>query len=219
MAVTTEDATRFILAKTALVAPAHVPEIRLHTASEALPLWQKTEEELAAAGLPLPYWAFAWAGGQALARYILDTPDLVRGQRVVVFAGGAGLEAIAAAMRGARSIVATEIDPFARVAMGLNARENGVDFAISDRDLLSGELPEADLLLLGDVVFEQPMSTLVADLAGRFTRAGGRALVGDPGRSYLPTGRMTPLAEYQVPTTRALEDATIKATRVWAFRD
>jgi predicted nicotinamide N-methyase len=210
-------AAAFILANTVLQPPPHVPEIRLHLADEALPLWQKTEDELTEAGLPLPYWAFAWAGGQALARYILDTEGLVAARRVTVFAAGAGLEAIAAVLRGAASVMATEIDPFARAALALNAAANGVAFAISDADLLTGALPEADILLLGDVFFEQPMAGLVADLAARFTLAGGLALVGDPGRSYLPKHRLALLAEYAVPTTRALEDALVKQTRVWRF--
>jgi predicted nicotinamide N-methyase len=212
-----EAAGAFILANTILQPPPHVPEIQLYLAGEALPLWQKTEDELAEAGLPLPYWAFAWAGGQALARYVLDTSGLVAGKRVAVFAAGAGLEAIAAVIRGAATVVATEIDPFARVALALNARANGVVFSVSDMDLLTGDLPDTDVLLLGDVFFEQPMSGHVADLAARFTAAGGLTLVGDPGRSYLPKDRMEFLAEYQVPTTRALEDALVKQTRVWRF--
>ncbi len=210
-------ARRFILANTTLQTPPHVPEIRLHLAHEALPLWQKTEDELEAVGLPLPYWAFAWAGGQALARYILDTPDCVAGRRVIVFAAGAGLEAIAAVLRGARHVSATEIDAYAREVLALNATENGVAFAISDMDLLSGPLPDADLLLLGDVFFEQPMADRVLDLARRFTARGGDVLIGDPGRSYLPKHHLTSLAQYEVPTTAALEDALVKSTRVWRF--
>jgi predicted nicotinamide N-methyase len=210
-------ATDFIRANTMLQTPPHVPEIRLHLASEALPLWKKTEDELTEAGLPLPYWAFAWAGGQALARYVLDTEGLVAGKRVTVFAAGSGLEAIAAVMRGASDVLATEIDPFARAALALNAEANAVDFKISDADLLTCALPASEILLLGDVFFEQPMAGLVAELAARFTASGGLALVGDPGRSYLPKDRLELLAEYQVPTTRALEDALVKQTRVWRF--
>ncbi len=210
-------ASDFIRANTLLQPPPHVPEIRLHLAGEALPLWQKTEDELTEAGLPLPYWAFAWAGGQALARYVLDTEGLVAGKRVTVFAAGAGLEAIACVMRGAVSVIATEIDPFARAALALNASANTVHFTISDADLLADGLPEADILLLGDVFFEQPMADRVTELAARFTVSGGLALVGDPGRSYLPKDRLQLLAEYQVPTTRALEDALVKETRVWRF--
>jgi len=211
------NAADFIRANTVLQAPPHVPEIRLHLADEALPLWQKTEDELAEAGLALPYWAFAWAGGQALARYVLDTQGLVSAKRVTVFAAGSGLEAIACAQRGAASVIATEIDPLARAALALNAAANGVEFTISDADLLTGALPDADVLLLGDVFFEQPLATHVTDLAARFTATGGLALVGDPGRSYLPRDRLELLADYQVETTRALEDALVKQTRVWRF--
>ena len=211
------DTIAFIRANTMLQVPPYVPEIRMHVAGEALPLWQKTEEELAEAGLALPYWAFAWAGGQALARYVLDTPGLVAAKRVTVFAAGGGLEAIACVLRGAASVVATEIDPFARAALQLNARANDVQFTISDADLLAGGLPDADVLLLGDVFFEMPMAEHVTELAARFTASGGLALVGDPGRSYLPKDRLELLAEYEVPTTRALEDALVKQTQVWRF--
>ncbi len=216
-AVDVAAATDFIRANTTLQSPPHVPEIRLHLADEALPLWQKTEDELTEAGLPLPYWAFAWAGGQALARYVLDTEGLVSAKRVTVFAAGSGLEAIACVMRGASQVTATEIDPFARASIALNAAANGVDFTISAADLLAGDVPDADVLLLGDVFFEQPMADHVTDLAARFTTVGGLVLVGDPGRSYLPKDRLELLADYQVETTRALEDALVKQTRVWRF--
>ena len=212
-----DAAHNFILANTLLQPPPHVPEIRLHLADEALPLWQKTEDELTESGLPLPFWAFAWAGGQALARYVLDTAGLVTGKRVTVFAAGAGLEAIAAAKRGASHVIATEIDPFARAALAINMAANDVRFAISEADLLQGDVPDTDILLLGDVFFEQPMADQVADMAARFVAKGGLALVGDPGRSYLPKSRLHMLAEYQVTTTRALEDSLVKATRVWRF--
>lgn len=210
-------ARAFILENTRLQRPPHVPEIQLYLADEAMPLWQKTEEELEAVGLPLPFWAFAWAGGQALARFILDHPEWVGDKRVTVFAAGAGLEAIASVMRGAKSVVGTEIDAFARAAQAINSAENGVSFEISDANLLSSPLPPTDVLLLGDVFFEQPMSDQVLAMAEGFAATGGTVLVGDPGRSYLPKDRMTCLAEYEVPTTRALEDALVKKTRVWRF--
>lgn len=208
-------ARAFILENTRRQCPPHVPEIQLYLADEAMPLWQKKEEELEAVGLPLPFWAFAWAGGQALARFILDQPEWVDAKRVTVFAAGAGLEAIASVMRGAKSVVSTEIDAFARIALEINSEENDVSFAISDTDLLSSPLPPTDVLLLGDVFFEQPMSDQVLAMAETFAATGGVVLVGDPGRSYLPKDRMTCLAEYVVPTTRALEDALVKKTRVW----
>jgi predicted nicotinamide N-methyase len=213
----TGAARDFILANTTLQSPAHVPEIQLYLADEALPLWQKTEDELAQAGLALPYWAFAWAGGQALTRYILDNPHVVAKKRVIAFAAGSGLEAIAAVRCGATQVMATEIDPFARAAQRLNAVANDVDFATSDLDVLRHACPAADLLLLGDVFFEQPLAAAVAELASRFVASGGIALIGDPGRSYLPKHRLELLTEYHVPTTHALEDALVKRTCVWRF--
>ncbi|MDR3374658.1 MAG: 50S ribosomal protein L11 methyltransferase [Ancalomicrobiaceae bacterium] len=210
-------ARRFVLEQTRLQPLALVPEIVVQLADEAVPLWQKTEEELAEHGVPLPYWAFAWAGGQAIARYILDHADVVRGKRIVVFAGGGGIEAIAAVRTGAAQVLASEIDPFARAAMALNAEANGVEFAISDHDFLVEPLPEADVLCLGDVFFEQPMSERVAELALRAATAGVLVLVGDPGRTYLPRERLIRLAEYAVPTPRTLEDADVKQTVVWRF--
>jgi predicted nicotinamide N-methyase len=212
-----EAARRFVLEQTRLQVLAFVPEIALHLADEALPLWQKTEEELAERGVPLPYWAFAWAGGQAIARYVLDHPDVTRDKRIVVFAGGGGIEAIAAVKTGAAHVLASEIDPFARAVMALNAEANGVAFAISDGNLLVEPLPEADVLFLGDVFFEQPMADRVAALALTAATAGLLVLVGDPGRTYLPRARLIRLADYAVPTPRTLEDADVKQTVVWRF--
>lgn len=215
------DPAGFIRANTRLQAPPHVPEIRLHLADEAMALWKLTEDELDTLGLPLPFWAFAWAGGQALARWVLDHPETVAGRDVLVFAGGSGLEAIAAVMSGAKRVLATDIDPFAQAAMALNAEANGVAFATSALDVL--ERPFADLpfrpetVLFGDVCYEQPLATRVADFAAQGAAVGALALVGDPGRSYLPRERMVRLAEYRVPTTRALEDAEVKCTGVWRF--
>ncbi|MDR3496135.1 MAG: 50S ribosomal protein L11 methyltransferase [Ancalomicrobiaceae bacterium] len=208
---------RFVLEHARLQPLPHVPEIQLYLADEAVPLWQKTEEELAEHGAPLPYWAFAWAGGQGLARYVLDHADVVKDRRVVVFAAGAGLEAIAAVKAGAASVTASEIDPFARSALALNAEANAVRYDITEADYLTEPLPAVDMLLLGDVFFEQPMSDRVNELAIRAAMAGAVVLVGDPGRSYLPRERLTQLAEYLVPTTRALEDADVKRTVVWRF--
>ncbi len=215
------DAADFIRTNTRLQAPPHVPEISLHLADEAMDLWKLTEDELDTLGLPLPFWAFAWAGGQALARHVLDHPETVAGRDVLVFAAGGGLEAIAATKSGASRVLATEIDPFALVAMELNAGMNGARFEISDLDVLAGGLDDLpfrpETVLLGDVFFERPLAEAVADLAARATAAGSLVLVGDPGRSYLPTARMERLAEYRVPVTRALEDAEIKRTVVWRW--
>lgn len=215
------DVGAFIRANTRLQAPPHVPEISLHLADEAMDLWKLTEDELDTLGLPLPFWAFAWAGGQALARWILDHPEVVAGKTVLVFAAGSGLEAIAAVKAGAERVLATEIDPFALTAMELNAAMNGVRFDISDLDVLHSGfagLPfRPETVLLGDVFFERPLAEAVAAFAAEATAAGALALVGDPGRSYLPKERMERLAEYRVPTTRALEDAEVKRSVVWRF--
>ena len=215
------DPLDFIRANTRLQAPPHVPEISLHLADEAMDLWKLTEDELETLGLPLPFWAFAWAGGQALARWVLDHPETVAGRDVLVFAAGAGLEAIAAVKSGARRVLATEIDPFALVALELNAGMNGVSIEISGVDILDDGLAglpfRPETVLLGDVFFERPLADRVAAFAASCADEGILTLVGDPGRSYLPRERMESLAEYRVPTTRALEDAEIKHTRVWRF--
>lgn len=215
------DPAEFICANTRLQAPPHVPEISLHLADEAMELWKLTEDQLGELGLPLPFWAFAWAGGQALARYVLDHPETVAGRSVLVFAAGAGLEAIAAVKAGAAAVFATDIDPFALAAMELNASMNGVRFEISGRDVLETGLDglpfRPETVLLGDVFFERPLAERVAAFAATCVAAGALTLVGDPRRSYFPVERMESLAEYRIPTTRALEDAEIKKTRVWRF--
>lgn len=210
------DPERFILENTALIAPPHVPEIPLHLASEVHDLWQKTEEDLAEIGLPPPFWAFAWAGGQGLARYILDHPETVRGKRVVDFATGSGLVAIAAAKAGAASVLALDIDPFTGAAVHLNAMANSVvlDFEASDR---VGTPLAADLLLAGDVFYDRDFAARLLPWLTALAAAGVDVLVGDPGRSYFPRDGFLPLATYQVPVTRALEDSEVKKTTVWRF--
>lgn len=212
------DPERFVRENTRLQAPPHVPEIGLHLADEAVELWHRTETELETMGLPLPFWAFAWAGGQALARYVLDHPETVAGRSVLVFAGGSGLEAIAAVKAGAIRVKATDLDPFALAAMAINAAANAVAFEISSENVLDADPPPGfGTILLGDVFYERPMASIVAAWAERAARAGALVLVGDPGRSYLPRERLVPLAEYHVPTTRAIEDAEVKRTCVWRW--
>ncbi|MEE7474889.1 methyltransferase [Methylobacterium hispanicum] len=218
--LTPEAAESFILANTALRPVPHAPEIRLHVADEATALWQRTEEELEAIGLPPPFWAFAWAGGQALARYLLDNPDLCAGARVLDFASGSGLCAVAAARAGAARVLASDLDPFALPAIALNAAANGVAerIAATAEDLI-GRTPEADLVLAADIFYERDLAARVGDWLGDLAARGTRVLVGDPGRSYLPRARLEQLASYRVPVTRALEDAEIKESHVWRFRD
>jgi predicted nicotinamide N-methyase len=210
----------FIRANTRLLPVPHAPEIRLHVADEATELWSRTEEELGEIGLPPPFWAFAWAGGQGLARYVLDHPETVAGARVLDFASGSGLVAIAAALAGAADVAASDLDRFALAAIGLNAAGNGVAGRVH---ALGGDLIGRDegwdCVLAADIFYERDLAARVADwLAGLHAR-GARVLLGDPGRTYLPKDRLESLAAYAVPVTRALEDAEIKRTEVWRFRE
>lgn len=206
----------FIVANTVLQSPPHVPEIRLHLADEAHELWQKTEEELEEIGLPPPFWAFAWAGGQGLARYLLDHPNTVAGKRVIDFATGSGLVAIAASQAGAADVLAADIDPWASEAVGLNAAANGAAVRFTDRDLLGTDL-NADVLCAGDVFYDKAFAQALVPWFRQLTTHGVAVLVGDPGRAYLPTEFLEQLAVYEVPVTRALEDAEVKRTTVWRF--
>ena len=205
----------FILANTRLQAPPHTPELRLYLADEVTPIWRMTEDELGAIGLPPPFWAFAWAGGQALARYILDHPGEVAGERVVDFATGSGIVAIAAARAGAASVLAADIVPFCAAAVALNAAANGARLDFTDADLLDAAPPAAGLILAADICYEQPLADRVMAWLTAARAAGARVLIGDPGRSYFPRSGLVKLAEYRVPTTRELEDAEVKRTAVW----
>jgi predicted nicotinamide N-methyase len=209
--------TAFILAHTRLLPTPHAPEILLYVADEATALWQKTEEELGAIGLPPPFWAFAWAGGQALARYLLDRPEIVAGKRVLDFASGSGLVGIAAAKAGAARVEAADIDAFAVAAQALNARANGVTLASREDDLVVRD-EGWDVVLAGDICYERDTAERVVAWLRALHARGAVVLIGDPGRSYLPKD-LVPLATYEVPVTRALEDAEIKKASVWRFRD
>jgi len=207
----------FILANTRLQAPPHTPELRLHLADEVTPIWRLTEEELGELGLPPPFWAFAWAGGQALARYLLDHPGEVAGKRVLDFATGSGLVAIAAMKAGAAEVLAADIDPFCAAAVALNVDANAVAVAFTDADLLDAAAPAADVILAADICYEQPLAGRVMAWLGAARARGARVLIGDPGRSYFPKSGLVHLAEYRVPTTRELEDAEVKRTSVWTL--
>lgn len=212
--LTPDRAEHFIRANTAPIAPPHVPEIVLHLADEAHELWHRTEEELEAIGLPPPFWAFAWAGGQGLARHILDHHRLVAGKRVLDFAAGSGLVAIAAMKAGAASVLAADIDPFCAAAVRLNAAANDVAVAFTDRDLV-GQAGEWDVVLAGDVFYDKAFAERLLPWFSALKAQGADILVGDPGRAYLPRTGLERLATYEVPVTRALEDAEIKRTTVW----
>lgn len=209
------DATRFIGANTKLLPVPLVPEIRLHLAEESLPIWQKTEEELDAMNLPPPYWAFAWAGGQALARYVLDNPRLVAGRRVLDLGSGSGLVAVAAAKAGATHVLAAEIDTLALAAIDLNAEANAVELATTGQDLLGAALEGFEVLLIGDLFYERPLAERVLAFAEAARTRGVLVLAGDPRRSYFPPDQFRQLAVYPVPVTRELEDAEIKRAAVW----
>ena len=204
----------FIAGNTALEAPPLVPELRLHLASEVTKLWLATEEALAASGLPPPYWAFAWAGGQALARYILDHPDLVRGKSVLDIGAGSGLAALAAARAGARQAIAAETDPFAAAAIGMNAAANGLAVTVETVDPI-GNSCRWDVLLAGDMCYERPLADRLVPWLGACAADGALVLLGDPGRAYLPQRGLETLARYLVPTPLDLEDRTSRETTVW----
>jgi predicted nicotinamide N-methyase len=207
----------FIRANTRLMAPPLLPEIRLHLADEAVALWQMTARELAADDVAPPFWAFAWAGGQALARHLLDNPHLVAGKSVLVVAAGSGVEAIAAVQAGATRVTASDIDPYALAAMRLNAEANGVAFAITGEDYLAADAasaPVTDIVLLGDLCYEDRLARRLLAFAGDAARRS-LVLLGDPGRNYLPRAGLEALAQYDVPTSKAIEDADVKRATVW----
>ncbi|CDX42130.1 Methyltransferase-like protein 20 [Mesorhizobium sp. ORS 3359] len=212
--LTPKSAKKFILDNTALMAPPHVPEVLLHLADEAHDLWLRTEEELAEIGLPPPFWAFAWAGGQGLARYVLDHPGTVRGKRVLDFASGSGLVAIAAMKAGAAQVIAADIDPFCETAIALNLEANGVEAQFLGTDCV-GTDDGWDVVLAGDVFYDKAFADRLLPWLTSLRARGAEILVGDPGRAYLPRTGLQSLAVYQVPVTRVLEDAEVKRTTVW----
>ena len=206
----------FVAANTRLQRPPHTPELELCLADEITPIWRMTEEALEAIGLPPPFWAFAWAGGQALARYLLDHPEIVAGQRVIDFASGSGIVAIAAMKAGARRVLGADIDLFCEAAVSLNAERNGVAVDFTHENLLDQPPPAwAEVILAGDICYEKPLAERVLAWLGEARAAGAAVLIGDPGRSYFPREGLEKLAEYQVPTTRELEDMEVKKTAVW----
>lgn len=209
------DRARFIRANTSVMAPPLVPEVRLHLAHEAVPLWQRTEEELGEMGLAPPFWAFAWAGGQALARHVLDDPVIVRERTVIDLASGSGLVGIAAKKAGAARVLAADIDSFSLEAVRLNATLNGVALDVTGEDLLARPAPSCDVILVGDLFYEKDLAARVLSWLEEAESRGITALIGDPGRSYLPREKLTKLSEHRVKVTRDLEDAEIKVTSVW----
>ena len=205
----------FVRANTELIAPPLVPEICLYLAAESLPIWRKTEEELGQMNVPPPYWAFAWAGGQALARFLLDNPDQVAGRRVLDLGAGSGITSIAAMKAGATHAIASDIDALALAAIALNAEANAVEVETTMADLLASAPDAPDVVLVGDLFYERALAERVLTFVEAARQRGAEVLVGDPRRSYFPSDRFRQVALYSVPVTRELEDAEIKRSAVW----
>ncbi|MCC6525484.1 MAG: methyltransferase [Polyangiaceae bacterium] len=211
---TAEERAGFIREHTELAPVPLVPELRLHLATEVTELWEATEAWLRAHDLPPPFWAFAWAGGQALARCLIDRPELVRGRRVLDFGAGSGLVAIAALRAGATSAVATDIDDFALAACTLNAAANGVALATDARDVSDASLDDIDVVLVGDMFYERTPSARFEPWLRTLAAAGKTVLAGEPGRAFAPAG-LALEASYEVPTSLDLEGRTSRTGRVW----
>ncbi|MCH9807259.1 MAG: 50S ribosomal protein L11 methyltransferase [Alphaproteobacteria bacterium] len=213
-----EALSAFIRANTKLMRPELVRELQLHLAEKSLPIWEKSEEELGRMNLPPPFWAFAWAGGQALARYLLDTPSIVEGKRVLDLGSGCGIVAIAAMKSGAAHALAADVDPFAGVAAKLNSRLNVVRIEATDDDRLDTTPDDRDVLLVGDLFYERELSARVVSFMERMAAAGVPVYVGDPRRSYFPIDRFEKVISYDVVTSGELEDTELKRTAVWRLK-
>jgi predicted nicotinamide N-methyase len=209
------DPADFIRGNTALHEPPLVPEIKLHLATEIVPIWQMTEEELERSGLPPPFWAFAWAGGQALARHILDNPSVTSGKSVLDFGSGSGLIGIAAAKSGGNPVLCADIDHFAVAAIEINAASNDVTLEATAEDLVGVENRGWDVILVGDMCYERPLAERIEAWLRRLAGEGVEVLIGDPGRTYLPKSGLEKIVSYAVKTTRELEDTDVRNTSVW----
>ncbi|OFW97212.1 MAG: nicotinamide N-methyase [Alphaproteobacteria bacterium RIFCSPHIGHO2_12_FULL_66_14] len=211
------DPEGFIRNNTALEAPVMVPEFRLWLATEYVPIWQATESWLEEQNVDPPYWAFCWPGGQAIARYLLDNPGLVRDRRVIDFAAGSGVSSMAAARAGAASVIANDIDALSLVAARLNGEANGVNFEVSAEDWLAGPdgAPDADVVIAGDVCYEREMSVRALAWLRGHARLGRLVLLGDPGRNYFSAQGLEELSRYDIPTSLQLENRGMRETVVW----
>jgi predicted nicotinamide N-methyase len=210
-----KDPTGFIRKETRIARPGLVPELKLYLATEISPIWRATQAELDDMGVPPPYWAFCWPGGQALTRFILDNPHWVRGKRVLDFAAGSGISGIAAARAGAAHVAAAEIDDLAAAAIALNAGLNKTEVEVVTADLVGRLDLGYDIVLAGDVCYERPMAERVFAWFERLAEMGVAVLMGDPGRAYLPRKGLVEMARYQVPTSIELEDKDMRLTLVW----
>ncbi|TFV53999.1 methyltransferase [Geodermatophilus sp. DF01-2] len=202
----------FVRAHTQVRRPSSVPEIRLHVADDVVALWEAMEVADGGAGQTPPFWAAAWPGGQALARYVLDTPETVAGRAVLDLGSGSGLVALAARLAGARSVLASDVDPFSRAAVGVNAGLNGVDGVSVTGDVLDRAPAGIDVVLAGDVCYDREMTERVLPFLDRARARGCAVYVGDPGRPYLPHDRLHAVATYDIPET---EGPGLRRTTVW----
>lgn len=209
-----QDPAQFIREVTEVSQPPACPEIDLWMATEVTPLWEATEATLMRVNLPPPYWAFCWAGGQALTRYVLDNPDLVRGKRVLDFAAGSGASAIAAAKNGALCVQAADIDPLAMAVIAMNAALNGVDVQVLDGDVV-GRACEWDVVVAGDICYERPMTEYIFPWLRQLAAAGAQVIMADPGRAYLPKHGLLEMARTTVSTNLDLEDRTRREVVVY----
>lgn len=205
----------FVRDHTRLAAAPHVPEIALHLADDAFDLWERVEAQVGRKGLAPPFWAFAWAGGQALARYVLDNPSVVAGRSVLDLAAGCGVVALAAAKAGARRVVANEIDQFAIDAILLNAGANDLTVHTELGDMLDGDADGFDVVLAGDIFYDTAVTSRMMPFIRRLRARDVTVLVGDPGRAHLPREQFARVAQYEVPVPTALENSEIKTTTVW----
>jgi predicted nicotinamide N-methyase len=213
--VTSPVPASFVRAHTRPAHPSLVPEVTLLVADDVVALWEAMEDERGRAADSPPFWAAAWPGGQVLARYVLDTPAVVAGRRVLDLGSGSGLVAIAAALAGAAEVVASEIDEFGTAAIPLNAEVNGAGGIRVVGDLLAGPPPDVDVVLAGDICYDRAMTERVLPFLARAREAGAEVLIGDPGRMYLPVDRLTALAAHDVPET---EGPGLRRSTVWRLR-
>ena len=210
---------RFVLANTRLERPPHVPEVQLLLAEDVTTVWQRTEDELGGPGREPPYWASAWAGGQAVARYLLDHPHVVAGRSVLDLASGSGLCAIAAAKAGASSVTASDIDELSVVAIVENAAVNGVAVHAVLQDVLVAEPPAVELVLAGDVSYERGMAERVFRWLRSCRSRGIDVLVGDPGRAFLPRSGLVEVARYEITGDPTLENAGVRHAAVFTLAE